>query len=451
MGQNPVNPRPDLPGQPQSGPSGPSAPNFGQPGGPGYGYQSPVPPPQGPQSPMSSPSYPMPGQGPEQPAFGQPGPVQPAPFGRPGPSPYGSLPGPGQPGPGPSYPYAGGPGQAYPTPGVPPLGRAPKKKGKGLVIGLIAGAVALVLVAVAVVAVLLTSKATPASTEPDKATKSTAALQGYLQALAAGDADKAKLYAIDAPADSPFLTNDFLKAAVAKSPITEIQVDAQSDVGTAAYLSASYKLGGTLVQGNYQLTKVAKIWKLNSVITTVDRPSYWGTLGVTVNGTTAPTSQLSFFPGVYQLGTGTSLLAFAQPAFTVNEPGDYVAGLSSSEPALTDAGKKLMISKAQAWLTVCLAAQDTNPKDCGMNTPLPTGATLAPGSLKRTLDSTTTPFSDATPRASYDDPKKITMTSYVSIKITAADTAGNTYSGSASVSSEEGTIDGENITVVFVD
>lgn len=413
MGQNPVNPRPDLPQQPQSGSSGPSAPNAGQPWAAGYGNQ-----------------------GPQSPAFAQPGPA-----------PYGPQQGPA--GPSPSYPYVGPPGPGYGALGLPPNGRPRKKKGKGLVIGLIGGAVALVLVAVAVVAVLLTSAATPPSTEPDKATKSTAALQGYLEALAAGNADKAKQYAMNAPADSPLLTNDFLKATMAKSPITEIQVDKQNDVGTTANLSASYKLAGTVVQANYQLTKVAKIWKLNSVVTTVDRPSYWGKLSVVVNGTTAPATQLSFFPGVYQLSTGTSLLAFDQPSFTVSQPGDYVAGLSASEPALTDAGKKLAISTAQAWLTQCLAAQDTNPKDCGMNTPLPTGVTLAPGSLKRTVDATTTPFSDATPRVSYDDPTKVTLTSYVPVKVTASDTAGNTYSGNTSVSSAVGTIAGENITVVF--
>ena len=306
------------------------------------------------------------------------------------------------------------------------------------------------LVIAAVAAIFLTQKAAPASTEPDKVTKATAALQGYLQALAAGDADKAKQYAMNPPADSPLLTNDFFAASIAKNPITEIQVDPQNDSGTSAYLTANYKIGGKLVQGNYQLTKVAKLWKLNSVVTTVDRPTYWGTLGVTINGTAAPTSQLSFFPGVYQLGTGTSLLAFEQPAFTVNSPGDYVSGLSTTGPALTDAGKKAMIAKSQEWLTQCLAVQDTNPKDCGMNTPLPDGATLASGSLKRVVDATT-PFADATPRVSYDDPSKITLSSYATVKITAADTAGNTYSGSTSVTSAVGTINGETITVVFTD
>jgi hypothetical protein len=407
MGQNPVNPSPGMPQYPQSGNSGPSAPNFGQPAAPGYGYQGP----------------------------------------QPGAAPYG--PPPGAVGPGP-YPYPPAPPLAYAGPAIPSTRRAPKKKGKGPLIGLIAGGVALVLVIAAVVAVFLIQKATPASTEPDKVTKSTAALQGYLQALAAGNADKAKQYATNPPADSPLLTNDFLAASIAKNPITEIQVDPQNDSGTSAYLTASYKVGGTLVQGNYQLTKVAKLWRLNTVVATVDRPTYWGTVGVTINGTTAPTSQLSFFPGVFQLGTGTSLLAFDQPTFTVDSPGDYVAGLSSTGPVLTDPGKKAMVAKSQEWLTQCLAIQDTNPKDCGMNTPLPDGATLAPGSLKRVVD-TTAPFADATPRVSYDDPSKITLSSYVTVKITAADTAGNTYSGSTSVTSAVGTIKGETITVVFTD
>jgi len=410
MGQNPVHPSPGMPQYPQSGPSGPSAPSFGQPPAPGYGYQAP-----------------------------QPGATR-----------YGPPPGAGPAGPGPTYPYPPAPPLAYAGPAIPTTHRAPKKRGKGPLIGLVAGGVALVLVIAAVAAIFLTQKAAPASTEPDKVTKATAALQGYLQALAAGDADKAKQYAMNPPADSPLLTNDFFAASIAKNPITEIQVDPQNDSGTSAYLTANYKIGGKLVQGNYQLTKVAKLWKLNSVVTTVDRPTYWGTLGVTINGTAAPTSQLSFFPGVYQLGTGTSLLAFEQLAFTVNSPGDYVSGLSTTGPALTDAGKKAMIAKSQEWLTQCLAVQDTNPKDCGMNTPLPDGATLASGSLKRVVDATT-PFADATPRVSYDDPSKITLSSYATVKITAADTAGNTYSGSTSVTSAVGTIKGETITVVFTD
>ena len=409
MGQNPVNPSPIGPMYPQSGPSGPSAPNFGQPAAPGYGFQGP----------------------------------------QPGATPYGSPPGAGPAGAGAAHPYPPAPPQAYGRPaGMPPTGGAPKKKGNGLLIGLIAGGAALVLVVAAVVAVVLIQKGTPASTAPDKATTSAAALRGYLGALAAGDADKAKQYAMNPPAESPVLTNEFLAASLATNPITEIQVEEKKDYGTTSYTSASYRIGATLVQGNYPLTKVAKLWKLDSVVATVDRPSSWGTFGVTINGTTAPTSKFALFPGVYQLGTGTSLLAFEQPTFTVEKPEDRVSGFSSTRPALTDAGKKAMITKSQEWLTQCLPIQDTNPKDCGMNTPLPGGKTLATGTLTRVVV-TAAPFSTATPRVASDDPKKITMSSYVSVKITATDTAGGTYSGTTSVTTAVGTINGETMTVVF--
>jgi len=331
---------------------------------------------------------------------------------------------------------------------MPPTGRAPKKKGNGLLIGLIAGGVALVLVIAAVVAIVLIPRMTSASTAADKATTSTAALKGYLGAVAAGDADKAKQYAMNPPAESPMLTNEFLAASVATNPITEILVNEKKDSGITSYVSASYRIGGTLVQGSYQLTKVAKLWKLDSIVAPVDRPSYWGTFGVTINGTTAPTSKFALFPGVYQLGTGTSLLAFDKPAFTVEKPDGYISGFSSTKPSLTDAGKKAMITKSQEWLTQCLAIQDLNPKDCGMNTPLPGGKTLAPGSLTRVVV-TDAPFSTATPRVAYDDPKKITMSSYVLVKLTATDTAGGVHSGSASVTTAVGTINGETISVVF--
>jgi hypothetical protein len=370
---------------------------------------------------------------PAVPLFGQPaGPNPAGPSGGPVPNPYGA--------PTPNL-YAG--------PGVPPQGPPKAPKRKGLLVGLIAGGVALLLIAVIGVVVSLRMAADAASTEPDKASKSATALKGYLDALAAGDADKAKRYAMNPPADSPLLTTDFLKSTLAKNPITEIDVETKTDYGTTSYASASYRIGSTLVQGRYELTKVGKVWKLDEVVTTVKRPTYWGKLPVTINGTTAPTDSLAFFPGVYELGTGTALLDFATPSFTVKEPADYVSGLSSTAPQLSAKGKTTMIAKSQEWLTQCLAVQETNPKSCGMNTPLPNGATLAAGTMTRTVTSSGTPFATASPRVSSTDPSKVTMSSYVAIKLEAKDTAGKVYSGTTSVSTVTGTISGENITVVF--
>ncbi len=465
MGENPVNPRPEQPQYPQSGGSGqpapgagsPSAPGFGYPSGPGQapqGYGQPQPPlgapgaaPYGapaspysaPASPYSAPTAPQPAA--PSPSFGAPAP---GPYG-PGASPYGTpaaAPAPQ------ASAYA--PANPYGPPSAPPTGSAPAKSRKGLIIGILAGVVALILVAViSVVIFVQTQKANAANTAPDKAIKSTTALQGYLEALAAGDADKAKQYAMNPPADSPLLTNEFLKNSVTKNPITEIRVDPMTDYGNTSFTTASYRIGTSLVQGNYEMTKVGNVWKVNDIVASDKRPAEWGKLAVAINGTVATGDTVTLFPGVYELSTGTSLIEFTTSTFTVKEPSTYVSSLMTADPKLSAKGKTTMIAAAQDWLKQCLAVQDTNPKGCGMDTPLPNGATLAPGTLTRKVISSGTPFANASPRISYGNPLVVTMSSYISIDLAAKDTAGKSYDGSASISTVTGTINGETITVVF--
>lgn len=455
MGQNPYSPNPEQPQYPGQGASPSPTPGYANPMGPGGGQgqpQTPTPAPgYGPQSPQSAPAYLTQPTGPQQttpfpqqagnpyvapggPAYPQQGQSFAAPtqFGAAGPSPYGAP--------------AAAPSTGA---GVPPTGPAPTNNRKPLIIGIIAVVVVLMLIAGAVVVFrVLGSKP---SMEPEKVSKSTDAVQGYLEALAAGDADKAKQYAMNPPAESALLTNDFLKASLAKNPITEIQVPEESDYGATAFVSATYKIGSTVVQGSYDVTKVGTVWKLNDVVASAKRPTYWGSFPVTINDVVVPTGSIALFPGTYALGTGTSLLGFTTPSFTVESPTDYLSGFSSSRPELTDKGTSTMIAKSQEWLTKCLAVQETNPKDCGMDTPLPNNATLAVGTMKRTLSGSGTPFSSATPRLDMDDPSKVTISAYISITLEATDAAGKAYHGTASVTKVAGTISGENLTVVFVD
>jgi len=434
MGQNPVNPTPGQPPYPHSGTSGPLGPSYGAPAGPGYGFQGPPPTPDasrayGPQSTVPTPGYPS------QPSY----PPQPVPFAQ-GANPYG---GPVQ------NPY-GTPGpNPYAAPELRPAGRLPTKSRKGLLIGLLAGVGALVLIAVVAVVLITGTASGAASTEPDKASTPAAALQGFLAALSVGDADKAKLYAKDPPADSPLLTAAFLKSAIAKNPITEISVEPIVDSSATAFTSASYRIGPTAVHATYYLTKVGKIWKLDDVVVRTKRPAYWGKLAVTINGTTAP-SDLAFFPGIYQLSTGTSLLEFRTPSFTVEDPRDYTAELTATTPAQVSVkGQQTMIAKSQELLAHCLVAQETNPKDCGMNTPLPAGATLAPGTVKRTVTTDGTPFAKSTVLMSSPDSSTVSISTYLPIAVEEKDTSGQVYKGNLVVVDATGTVDGENLTVVL--
>jgi hypothetical protein len=351
-------------------------------------------------------------------------------------------------------PSGAGPASPYGAPGLPPSAPPPAKKGKGLLIGLIAGGAALLLVIALIVVFVVVrpgSRDTSSGGDPTAAKSSYAALKGYLEALAAGDATKAKQYALNPPADSALLSDEFLKAAVAKNPITNIEVAESGEYGESAYVTANYKLGNTTVQGNYQLTKTAGTWKLDEVVATDDRPSSWGDLEVKINDTTAPSDGVSLFPGVYELSSGSSLIDMGDTAtFTVKEPSTYISDLSSATPELSAAGKKAMISASQAWLKQCLNQPTLNPPNCSMeNAQLPNGVKLKAGTLKRTVTTSGTPFADSNPRVDYADPTNVTLSTYLSIKVQLVGSDGISYSTTTSVSSVSGTISGDKVSVIF--
>ncbi|WP_028707852.1 hypothetical protein [Propionicicella superfundia] len=442
MGQDPFTPRHDQQPPFDPGRAGASQPTGATPA-PGL-----VPPAPGPQSPYSAPSH------------GE----QPGPAGHEGHPPAGThdpyatprAPGSVPTAPAQAFPAGAGsfgsPPGLGPTPGTyagPGAGSPPPRTGrKGLLIGLIAGGAALVLVVALVIVFVVTSIGRSTPSEASGATAH-AALQGYLEAVAAGDATAAKGYALNAPPESPLLTDDFLKAAVGKNPITDIQVVETEEYGESEYLTASYKLGDTTVQASYDLTKIDGTWLLNDIVATDDRPEQWGDLDVKINGTPAP-DEVALFPGMYELTTGTSLIDWDDTdTLTVKEPGDYIDDLTTAAPQLSDAGEKAMVKASQDWLKQCLAQQSLTPKDCAMNSRLPSGVTMKPGTLKRTVSSSATPFADASPYLSYGDPTTVTMSAYIPIKVDLTGTNGNPYTGSVSISRAVGTIDGEKITVVF--
>ncbi|MFI9774640.1 hypothetical protein ACIHCV_08010 [Streptomyces sp. NPDC051956] len=103
---------------------------------------------------MSTPQPPQPdpyGQQPPAAPYGQPGPYgppqQPGPYGQPGP--YAQS---GQPGPYAQQPYPGG--APYPGWGGAPMGPPPKKRRVGMILGIVGGAVGVVIVGIVAVAML---------------------------------------------------------------------------------------------------------------------------------------------------------------------------------------------------------------------------------------------------------------------------------------------------------
>ena len=148
----------------------------------------------------------------------------------------------------------GGPQQPY---GAYNPGGQPPKKSKAVPI--IIGAVVLALVVAAIgigVAVSRggddpvagggTGGGGTSSAPPAEAKKASDAVKGYLDALAAGQAEAALAFGKDQPADKTFITDAVLADSVKRAPITDINVPEVADEN-AYQVSATYKIGGQAV------------------------------------------------------------------------------------------------------------------------------------------------------------------------------------------------------------
>ena len=344
-GQPPHGPGPQG-GQPPYGP-GPQGypPQQGRPGQPPY-------PPQG----YPPPGYPPPGFPPQQ---GYP-PQGPPPQGLPpqyaggygvppgGPQPYG--PGPGQPG-------------------------EPQKKRTGLLVLIGVGALALVLAVVAVAVNLGGGRESAdggtsgtggagASSAPPAASASDA-VNGYLQAVAKGDAKAAVSYAVDPSAvNTTYLTPAVLAASAKLAPLTDIQVGASDPDATT--VPVSYRLGSSQVSTSYEVMKTSDDqWKLVTVATDLDLTALQDeSIPMIMNGTKVKPGSFSVLPGMYRFTTGQKNFDYGKrPDLVVRYPSDF-PDITRITPGVSSAGRKAALSALRKSWSKCLRSEDPKPGGC---------------------------------------------------------------------------------------
>jgi hypothetical protein len=302
----------------------------------------------GDRSPTPAPAGPPPLQQPQQ--WDRPGPLYPPPsagtFGN-------QPPDPGQPYGPPIY----GPGQ------LPP---APRKKRTRLIVA-IGAAVVVVIVVVAAVLVYTGGES------DDGAKTAGAAVQGYLEALARGDAEAALSYARDTPPDKTFLTDAILKKQIEKYPITNIKI--LGDQGSQVHVVAEF--GGKPSDEEIVLPEPAEGegWKLDYAAMTVDigkddannaaNPALmeW----VTLFGEPFPESGKAYvFPGWVDMGS-------SNPNLQVKEIKDEPPSLHDiafpdrvawPDFEVSEAGQQTIRETVKKMLDECAKSRQTLPRDC---------------------------------------------------------------------------------------
>jgi hypothetical protein len=411
----------------------PAAPfNYLPPGQPGFPAGSPAVPPAGP------PTVPPAGWGaPASQPY--PTPDQPYPI-----APYAGATGANVP---PTMAY-GAPG-AYPPPGqapaggypFPPGGQPPASSKKGGKIALFVGLGVAVLV-LGLVAFIVIRSFGGASTSGHPATAK-AAVQAYLQALAAGDASAAIDLGEAAPSDLTLLTDDVLKSSIARAPITNIQV--QDAAGsTVAFVTATYQLGDTAATGTFEATKIGSEWRLKDTAQEVD---IFGadSADLTLNGIVFDrTDTLTLFPGSYVLASQTDRLTVEGGEFVLKSPMDYSS--PSLSFSLSDKGLADARAAAQTLLNSCVKQNDLAPIGCGFGFK---AGNVKVKTVKWRISSGATAIEDADFTISSSDPSVATAYVYIVIGLTVKDTAGRTYVDQDSIGTIKADLSGPDVSITF--
>lgn len=201
------------------------------------------------------------------------------------------------------------------------------------------------------------------SVTPPVTASASDAVRGYLEALAAADAETALSYAANRPDDSALLTDEVLAASNAIAPITDIEVEPTTASG-AAEVQAHYSIGTSdVIDTRFELVETASGWRLEKVASevTVDEFPAFGT----INGAAVPSADaFTLFPGSYQLGTSDGRYQVSGTFLVESVDGN--AGTLKVPAKLSSTGVTAVRSAAQKRLNACIKENKMHPSDgCG--------------------------------------------------------------------------------------
>jgi hypothetical protein len=275
------------------------------------------------------------------------------------------------------------------------------------------------------------------------------AVQGYLDALAAGDADAALGYAASQPTDDALLTDEVLAAGNAIAPITSIEVEPSTASGSAD-VSAHYSIGPNDVDEVFGVVETASGWELDQVAAeiTVDRfPAI-----ATINGAAVTLGDtVTLFPGSYRTGTDDERYRISGGTFFVDSPSD--TGSLKVTAALSDAGVAAVHTATQRHLNACLTQNRAMPTDgCGFGINLveqTTGKKIKAKSIRWRITSGKDAAKTFTPKVDHDSARVVTGKPRVKLRVDITATNGNRYWGTATISTVRAVLADNAIDVRF--
>ncbi|GAA2839252.1 hypothetical protein GCM10010471_21790 [Leucobacter komagatae] len=301
--------------------------HYGQPAPQFSGQPAPSQEFPAPQFPASGPEFPEP-QYPGQQAPGQPAP--------------------GQAFPAPQFPPPGV--QQFPPPGVPhgPAPQGPRRKlSRGALIGIISGAVALVLLiggSIIGVAASIGARSTPE-------TRAVAAVEEYLTALSESDAEAALEYVDASGQVRKLLTDKVLQRSNELAPISGITVSPETKSGRSEYdvtVSVSFQAGGDTVKRTFDVYSYSEeSVRISDGLDLISDTYGYDGLGLQVNGVELEAESYPVFPGSYDFTLANPYFTFDTSKLNANHPSDEPAEAPETDAETTAAALSIQTAKAE--------------------------------------------------------------------------------------------------------
>lgn len=276
----------------------------------------------------------------------------------------------------PSGPPQGGP--------QPPAGSAPKQpsifsdpKKRTLLIG--GGVIGILVIGlIAILAVQPGSKqnsptvevpTAPGSLDPNStaaapaAADGAAAVQAYLEALAASDAAGALAQLSAPPADQSLLTNEVLAVSNEAAPISNITTLPGNKTATEQTVQATFQIGTESVTTTFDTAQGNGGWRLTEGV--YDLPfnvNQVPDVDLTINGAAVTGLGQVVFPGHYVIGSKNKFIKLSSTAIVDGNN----ATPKSIKLAVSSTGVRAVRKAAQSHLKACLKKKALKPSNCAM-------------------------------------------------------------------------------------
>lgn len=196
-------------------------------------------------------------------------------------------------------------------------------------------------------------------------------VQQYLEALAAGDADKALSFGASQPASTELLTNEILDKQNAKMPLTNIRVldeDTSMDSIGMSKVHVAVNFGTVVDDVELPLKKDGDgAWKLQNAAIKLDAPpsdSIKAYDTVTVFGKKFDSGSLYLFPGYMELGSTNKYLDVTADPILLKGLAAYGSSYLNPKLKLNDEGRQVIEQQLADAFANCSNSSKLDPPGC---------------------------------------------------------------------------------------